>query len=63
MKYDMSLEGLEEVFSEAVKDGGPDESDATATWGCVMATALLAITERLEEIAASLKLAANQDSS
>ena len=55
MKYDMSLEGLEEVFSEAIKDGGPDESDATATWGCVIATALMAITERLEKIVTCLE--------
>jgi hypothetical protein len=59
MKYDMSLEGLQEVFSEATKDGGPDESDATATWGCVIATALLAITERLEEIAVAMKIGGN----
>ena len=59
MKYDMSLEGLEEVFSEAIKDGGPDESDAAATWGCVIATALLAITERLEKIVDSLEITPN----
>ena len=55
MRYHISLEGLEEVFSKAIEDGGPEESDAAATWGCAMTTAFVAIAERLENIAISLE--------
>ena len=52
--YHISLEELKEVQSKAVEEGGPSDSNAVATWGCVIGMALFAVVERLESIANSL---------